>query len=93
MFWYLWHYFSAERVTNPQNQKADIAATEAFCVMLSKETDGPAIATKLLATQIQSSNECESLQALTVRIFPEFLPKFRDEIFISGHDLHKLDIN
>ncbi|XP_017792151.1 PREDICTED: ADP-ribosylation factor-binding protein GGA3 [Habropoda laboriosa] len=55
-----------QRVTNPQNQKPDIAATEAFCVMLIKETEGIQIGTKLLAMRIQSSNESEALQALTL---------------------------
>ncbi|CAK9822893.1 ADP-ribosylation factor-binding protein GGA3 [Anthophora retusa] len=55
-----------QRVTNPQNQKPDIAATEAFCVMLIKETEGIQIGTKLLAMRIQSSNEPEALQALAL---------------------------
>lgn len=57
-----------ERATNPQNQKSDIAAIEAFCVMLTKETEGVHIASKLLATHIQSTTEWEALQALTVRL-------------------------
>ncbi|XP_017763893.1 PREDICTED: ADP-ribosylation factor-binding protein GGA1 [Eufriesea mexicana] len=55
-----------QRVTNPQNQKPDIAATEAFCVMLTKESEGIQIGTKLLALRIQSSNETTALQALTL---------------------------
>ncbi|XP_003395795.1 ADP-ribosylation factor-binding protein GGA3 isoform X1 [Bombus terrestris] len=55
-----------QRVTNPQNQKPDIAATEAFCVMLTKEAEGIQIGTKLLALRIQSSNETEALQALAL---------------------------
>ncbi|KAK2587423.1 hypothetical protein KPH14_003136 [Odynerus spinipes] len=55
-----------QRATNPQNQKPDIAAIEAFCVMVSKETEGVQIGSKLLATHIQSSNEPEALQALTL---------------------------
>nr|XP_012139106.1 PREDICTED: ADP-ribosylation factor-binding protein GGA3 isoform X1 [Megachile rotundata] len=55
-----------QRVTNPQNQKPDIAATEAFCVMLTKETEGIQIGAKLLATRIQSSNEFEALQGLSL---------------------------
>ncbi|XP_015188148.1 PREDICTED: ADP-ribosylation factor-binding protein GGA3 [Polistes dominula] len=55
-----------QRATNPQNQKSDIAAIEAFCVMVTKETEGVQIGSKLLATHIQSSNESEALQALTV---------------------------
>ncbi|XP_033226189.1 ADP-ribosylation factor-binding protein GGA1 [Belonocnema kinseyi] len=55
-----------QRATNPQNQKPDIAAIEAFCVMLTKETEGVHIASKLLATHIQSTTEWEALQALTL---------------------------
>ncbi|KAG7204217.1 hypothetical protein KM043_002048 [Ampulex compressa] len=55
-----------QRVTNPQNQKPDIPATEAFCVMLSKEAEGIQIGTKLLASYVQSSHEYEALQALTL---------------------------
>lgn len=55
-----------QRVTNPQNQNPDIAATEAFCVMLIKESEGIQIGTKLLALRIQSSNETEALQALAL---------------------------
>ncbi|XP_071575573.1 ADP-ribosylation factor-binding protein GGA1 isoform X6 [Temnothorax nylanderi] len=55
-----------QRITNPQNQKPDVAAIEAFCVMLTKETEGIQIGIKLLATQIQSLNESEALQALSL---------------------------
>lgn len=55
-----------QRATNPQNQKPDIAAIEAFCVMLTKESEGVQIGTKLLATHIQSLNESEALQALSL---------------------------
>lgn len=55
-----------QRATNTQNQKPDIAAIEAFCVMLSKETEGVHIASKLLATHIQSTNEWKAIQALTL---------------------------
>ncbi|EZA54037.1 hypothetical protein DMN91_000379 [Ooceraea biroi] len=55
-----------QRATNPQNQKPDVAAIEAFCVMLTKESEGVQIGTKLLATHIQSLNESEALQALSL---------------------------
>ncbi|KZC06358.1 PREDICTED: ADP-ribosylation factor-binding protein GGA1 [Dufourea novaeangliae] len=55
-----------QRVTNPQNQKPDVPATEAFCVMITKEPEGIQIGTKLLALHIQSSNESEALQALAL---------------------------
>ncbi|XP_036141568.1 ADP-ribosylation factor-binding protein GGA1 isoform X4 [Monomorium pharaonis] len=55
-----------QRVTNPQNQKPDVAAIEAFCVMVTKEPEGIQIGIKLLAMQIQSLNESEALQALSL---------------------------
>lgn len=57
-----------QRVTNPQNpQKPDIAAIEAFCVTILKETEGVHIASKLLATHIvESTSEWEALQALSL---------------------------
>ncbi|XP_066584207.1 ADP-ribosylation factor-binding protein GGA1 isoform X2 [Prorops nasuta] len=53
-----------QRATNSQNQKPDTAAIEAFCVMITKESEGIQIGSKLLATYIQSSTESEALQAL-----------------------------
>lgn len=69
----IFFFFYIERVTNPQNQKPDIAAIEAFCVMLTKESEGIQIGTKLLALHIQSSNETEALQALAVSFFSIFV--------------------
>lgn len=66
---YVYIYCYIERATNSQNQKPDIAAIEAFCVMLTKESEGIQIGTKLLATHIQSLNESEALQALSVCCF------------------------
>ena len=62
----------AERATNPQNEKPDVAAIEAFCVMLGKESKGVHVASKLLSTQIQSTSEKEALQALIVRVISIF---------------------
>ncbi|XP_076166330.1 ADP-ribosylation factor-binding protein Gga isoform X2 [Ptiloglossa arizonensis] len=54
-------------ITNPQSSKLDvIAATEAFCVILTKEPDTIQVGTKLLALYIQSSDEFEALQSLTL---------------------------
>lgn len=55
-----------ERATNPQNVKPDTAAMVAFCVMLEKENDGVQIASKLLATYIQSTDEKQALQSLVL---------------------------
>lgn len=41
--------------------------------MLTKESEGIQIGTKLLALHIQSSNETEALQALAVSFFPIFV--------------------
>ncbi|KAI4486887.1 hypothetical protein M0802_012238 [Mischocyttarus mexicanus] len=45
-----------QRATNQQNQKSDIAAIEAFCVMVTKETEGVQIGSKLLATHYYCKN-------------------------------------
>lgn len=78
-----------ERVTNPANQFADIAAIEAFCVMLSKESEGAHIASKLLATHIQSPTEWEALQALGVR----YLNNICAYLFLSAEKFGTKDLS
>ncbi|KAL2738980.1 ADP-ribosylation factor-binding protein GGA3 [Vespula squamosa] len=55
-----------QRVTNPLNEKSDTAAIEAFCVMVVKEPEGIQIGSKLLIAYIQSPNEFEAIQALSL---------------------------
>lgn len=78
-------------MTNPQNQKPDIAATEAFCVMLTKEAEGVQIGTKLLAMHIQSLDEKEALQALAVRYFSIHLFQFGTRLAKATRYLQLLD--
>ncbi|XP_015111581.1 ADP-ribosylation factor-binding protein GGA1 [Diachasma alloeum] len=75
-----------QRAINPQNEKPDTAAIDAFCVMVMKETGGMQIGCKLLATHIQSATENEALQALSLldtcmkrcgRLFHSEVGKFR----------------
>ncbi|XP_078003387.1 ADP-ribosylation factor-binding protein GGA1 isoform X2 [Phascolarctos cinereus] len=54
------------RATNPLNKELDWDSIEAFCEQLNKELEGPPLATRLLAHKIQSPQEWEATQALTV---------------------------
>lgn len=54
------------KATNPQNKETDLDSINAFCEQLHNEPDGPQIATRLLAHKIQSPQEWEAMQALTV---------------------------
>ncbi|XP_034938786.1 ADP-ribosylation factor-binding protein GGA3 isoform X2 [Chelonus insularis] len=55
-----------QRAINPKNQEVDAAAVDGFCSVIGKEKDGPQVASKLLATHIQSTNEAEALLALNL---------------------------
>uniref|UniRef100_A0A8B9YZ99 Golgi associated, gamma adaptin ear containing, ARF binding protein 1 n=1 Tax=Buteo japonicus TaxID=224669 RepID=A0A8B9YZ99_9AVES len=52
--------------TNPLNKDLDWDGINAFCEQLNKELEGPPLATRLLAHKIQSPQEWEAIQALTV---------------------------
>ncbi|CAL9700742.1 unnamed protein product [Knipowitschia caucasica] len=52
--------------TCPQNKETDWECIKAFCEQLNNEPEGPQLATRLLAHKIQSPQEWEALQALTV---------------------------
>ncbi|NWU26971.1 GGA1 protein, partial [Dyaphorophyia castanea] len=54
------------KATNPLNKDLDWDGINAFCEQLSKELEGPPLATRLLAHKIQSPQEWEAIQALTV---------------------------
>ncbi|XP_059582398.1 ADP-ribosylation factor-binding protein GGA1 isoform X2 [Alligator mississippiensis] len=54
------------QATNPLNKSLDWDGINAFCQQLNKEPDGPPLATRLLAHKIQSPQEWEAIQALTV---------------------------
>ncbi|XP_039621531.1 ADP-ribosylation factor-binding protein GGA1 isoform X1 [Polypterus senegalus] len=55
-----------DRATNPLNKELDWDSIRVFCEQLNKELEGPQLATRLLAHKIQSPQEWEALQALTV---------------------------
>ncbi|KFO15246.1 ADP-ribosylation factor-binding protein GGA1, partial [Balearica regulorum gibbericeps] len=55
-----------DKATNPLNKDLDWDGINAFCEQLNKELEGPPLATRLLAHKIQSPQEWEALQALTV---------------------------
>ncbi|KAG9467537.1 hypothetical protein GDO78_014777 [Eleutherodactylus coqui] len=54
------------RATNPLNKEQDWEDVQAFCDQLNQDLEGPQLATRLLAHKIQSPQEWESMQALTV---------------------------
>ncbi|MCJ8729941.1 hypothetical protein PDJAM_G00112170 [Pangasius djambal] len=54
------------KATNPLNRETDWDNIKAFCEQLSNEPEGPQLATRLLAHKIQSPQEWEAMQALTV---------------------------
>ncbi|XP_007423283.1 ADP-ribosylation factor-binding protein GGA1 isoform X1 [Python bivittatus] len=54
------------RATNPLNKDLEWENISAFCDQLNKELEGPPLATRLLAHKIQSPQEWEAIQALTV---------------------------
>uniref|UniRef100_A0A1A7WE35 Golgi associated, gamma adaptin ear containing, ARF binding protein 1 n=2 Tax=Iconisemion striatum TaxID=60296 RepID=A0A1A7WE35_9TELE len=52
--------------TNPLNKEVDWDRVKGFCDQLVSEPDGPQLATRLLAHKVQSPQEWEAMQALTV---------------------------
>ncbi|XP_008296602.1 ADP-ribosylation factor-binding protein GGA3-like [Stegastes partitus] len=54
------------QATNPNNEEDRWDCIQAFYLLVNQETDGPQVAIRLLAHKIQSPQEKESLQALTV---------------------------
>lgn len=54
------------KATNPLNRELDWDSITAFCDQLNKELEGPQLATRFLAHKIQSPQEWEAVQALTV---------------------------
>ncbi|XP_039596298.1 ADP-ribosylation factor-binding protein GGA3-like [Polypterus senegalus] len=54
------------KATNPSNRMEDWEYIIGFCDQINKELEGPQIAVRLLAHKIQSPQEWEALQALSV---------------------------
>ncbi|XP_030636207.1 ADP-ribosylation factor-binding protein GGA3-like [Chanos chanos] len=54
------------KVTDPENESERWDCIQAFYEQVNRETDGPQTATRLLAHKIQSPQEREALQALTL---------------------------
>ncbi|CAH0389926.1 unnamed protein product [Bemisia tabaci] len=55
-----------QRATNPQNRTPDRAAIEAVCGLINREPDCSGTAAKLIISKVQSLQEAESLQALSI---------------------------
>uniref|UniRef100_A0A8C4H484 ADP-ribosylation factor-binding protein GGA1 n=1 Tax=Dicentrarchus labrax TaxID=13489 RepID=A0A8C4H484_DICLA len=58
--------FCTDKATNPLNKETDWDNIKGFCDQLKNEPEGPQLATRLLAHKIQSPQEWEAMQALTV---------------------------
>uniref|UniRef100_A0A8C1BBN6 Golgi associated, gamma adaptin ear containing, ARF binding protein 3a n=2 Tax=Cyprinus carpio TaxID=7962 RepID=A0A8C1BBN6_CYPCA len=54
------------KATNPSNRQEEWEYIIGFCDQINKELEGPQISVRLLAHKIQSPQDWESLQALTV---------------------------
>ncbi|XP_042559772.1 ADP-ribosylation factor-binding protein GGA3a [Clupea harengus] len=54
------------KATNPSNRQEDWEYIIGFCDQINKELEGPQISVRLLAHKIQSPQEWEAVQALTV---------------------------
>ncbi|XP_071396265.1 ADP-ribosylation factor-binding protein GGA3-like, partial [Centroberyx affinis] len=54
------------KATNPTNRQEDWEYIMGFCDQINKELEGPQISVRLLAHKIQSPQEWEAIQALTV---------------------------
>ncbi|XP_074521480.1 ADP-ribosylation factor-binding protein GGA3a [Halichoeres trimaculatus] len=54
------------KATNPSNRQEDWEYIMGFCDQINKELEGPQISVRLLAHKIQSPQEWEAVQALTV---------------------------
>ncbi|XP_019615671.1 PREDICTED: ADP-ribosylation factor-binding protein GGA3-like isoform X1 [Branchiostoma belcheri] len=74
------------KATSPANRQEDWEYIMGFCDQVNKELEGPQIATRLISHKIQSPQEMEAMQALTVleacvkncgRRFHQEIGKFR----------------
>ncbi|KAG8511138.1 ADP-ribosylation factor-binding protein GGA1 [Galemys pyrenaicus] len=54
------------RATNPLNEELNWTSINGFCEQLNEDFEGPPLAIRLLAHKIQSPQEWEAIQALTV---------------------------
>ncbi|CAI5679937.1 unnamed protein product [Oreochromis niloticus] len=54
------------KATNPSNRQEDWEYIMSFCDQINKELEGPQISVRLLAYKIQSPQDWEAMQALTV---------------------------
>uniref|UniRef100_A0A2K5IW07 Golgi associated, gamma adaptin ear containing, ARF binding protein 1 n=1 Tax=Colobus angolensis palliatus TaxID=336983 RepID=A0A2K5IW07_COLAP len=71
-----------DRATNPLNKELDWASINGFCEQLNEDFEGPPLATRLLAHKIQSPQEWEAIQALTVleTCMKSCSKRFHDEV-------------
>uniref|UniRef100_A0A6Q2ZJB5 Golgi associated, gamma adaptin ear containing, ARF binding protein 3b n=1 Tax=Esox lucius TaxID=8010 RepID=A0A6Q2ZJB5_ESOLU len=62
----MWYFEDPNKATHPTNRQEDWEYIIGFCDQINKELEGPQIAVRLLVHKIQSPQEWEALQALTV---------------------------
>jgi len=65
---YIYLFIVSDKATNPRNHITDTAAVVEICNILNKEPYCAHVATRVIATKIQSPQEWEALQALNVSI-------------------------
>ncbi|KAG7276803.1 hypothetical protein CRUP_008753 [Coryphaenoides rupestris] len=56
------------KATDPSNVEDRWDCIQGFYLLVNQQTDGPQVATRLLGHKIQSPQEKEALQALTVSL-------------------------
>lgn len=56
--------YHSDQASDPSKDEFDISALDAFCLLVKKEPELNANATRILANKIQSQNVKESLYAL-----------------------------
>ena len=63
---YIYLLIVSDKATNPRNHITDTAAVVEICSILNKEPCCAHVATRVIASKIQSPQEWEALQALNV---------------------------
>jgi hypothetical protein len=66
LYIYIYLFIFSDKATNPKNHITDTAAVVEICNILNKEPCCVHVATRVIATKIQSLQEWEALQALNV---------------------------
>lgn len=68
-------FIVSDKATNPRNHITDTAAVVEICNILNKEPYCAHVATRVIATKIQSPQEWEALQTLNVSVLAPLYSK------------------